>query len=116
MKKLVVTLAAWVVAATGAPAMAIEEPQFEVIHVTDDYEIRRYDPFIVAEVDVPGDSGDAGNRAFRILADYIFGNNAPGEKMRMTAPVVSDARRLPVKAGVREDSYRRNRTPRRAVC
>lgn len=73
--------------------MAIEEPQFEVIHVTDDYEIRRYAPYIVAEVDVAGDMGDAGNSAFRILADYIFGNNEPGQKMQMTAPVVSDAPR-----------------------
>ena len=95
--------------------MAIEEPQFEVIHVTDDYEIRRYDPFIVAEVDVPGDSGDAGNRAFRILADYIFGNNAPGEKMRMTAPVVSDARRddrgLSTYAFVMESRYSMDNLP-----
>ncbi len=73
--------------------MAIEEPRFEVIHVANNYEIRRYEPFIVAEVDVPDDAGNAGNRAFRILADYIFGNNEPGEKMRMTAPVVSDAPR-----------------------
>ena len=93
MKKLLIALVALVAAATGAPAMAIEEPQFEVIHVADDYEIRRYAPFIVAEVDVRGDSGNVGNRAFRILADYIFGNNEPGEKMRMTAPVVSDAPR-----------------------
>jgi hypothetical protein len=93
MKKLVIALVAWMGAVIGAPAVAVEEPQFEVIHLADDYEIRRYAPFIVAEVDVPGDSGDAGNRAFRILADYIFGNNEPGEKMRMTAPVVSDAPR-----------------------
>lgn len=82
-----------IVAAAGAPAVAIEEPRFEVIHITDDYEIRRYDPYIVAEVDVQGDLGDSGNRAFRILADYIFGNNEPGRKMQMTAPVVSDAPR-----------------------
>jgi hypothetical protein len=73
--------------------MAIEEPEFEVLRFTDDYEIRRYAPFIVAEVDVDGNMSDAGNRAFRILADYIFGNNQPGEKMQMTAPVVSNAPR-----------------------
>lgn len=82
-----------IIIGAGAPAMAIEEPQFEVIHATDDYEIRRYAPYIVAEVDVRGDMGDSGNRAFRILADYIFGNNEPGQKMQMTAPVVSDAPR-----------------------
>ncbi len=93
IRRLATLFVATIIATAGAPAMALEEPQFEVIHVTDDYEIRRYAPYIVAEVDVPGDPGDSGNRAFRILADYIFGNNEPGQKMQMTAPVVSDAPR-----------------------
>jgi hypothetical protein len=70
--------------------MAIEEPEYEVIRATEEYEIRQYAPFIVAEVDVDGDAGSAGNRAFRILADYIFGNNEEGLKMQMTAPVVAE--------------------------
>ncbi len=68
-------------------AMAIEEPSFEVLHVADDYEVRRYAPFIVAEVDVEGPMDDAGGTAFRILAGYIFGDNEPRVKMAMTAPV-----------------------------
>ena len=68
-------------------AMALEEPEFDVIAATDDYEIRRYLPYLVAEVDVAGDSAD--NRAFRMLAGYIFGDNAGREKMQMTAPVES---------------------------
>lgn len=70
-------------------AMAIEEPVYEVVAEREEYEIRRYAPYIVAEVDVSGDRSDAGNRAFRILAGYIFGDNEPGEKMQMTAPVES---------------------------
>ena len=70
--------------------MAIEEPEYEVIRATDEYEIRQYAPFIVAEVDVDGDAGSAGNRAFRILAGYIFGDNEEGLKMEMTAPVVAE--------------------------
>ncbi len=89
MGKLVAIVFSAILLTSGKPAMAIEEPAFEVIRATDDYEIRRYEPFIVAEVDVEGDSGSAGSRAFRILADYIFGNNARQEKMQMTAPVVS---------------------------
>ena len=69
--------------------MAIEEPDYEILLTTKYYEIRRYEPYIVAEVDVEGDMGKAGNKAFRILAGYIFGNNQPGEKMAMTAPVES---------------------------
>ena len=73
--------------------MAIEEPGYEVLLTTKYYEIRRYEPYLVAEVDVEGDMGKAGNKAFRILAGYIFGNNEPGEKMAMTAPVESQPKR-----------------------
>lgn len=76
-------------ASNWSQAMAIEEPEYAVIHATDDYEIRRYAPYIVAEVDVPGGFGEAGNTAFRQLAGYIFGDNEPQEKMAMTAPVES---------------------------
>lgn len=75
----------------GGAALAIEEPTYEVIDSTESYEIRRYAPFMIAEVDVSGDMNAAGSEAFRILAAYIFGDNAPGEKMQMTAPVVSGA-------------------------
>ena len=68
-------------------AMALEEPEFAVLATTDDYEIRHYPPYIVAEVDVAGGSAD--NRAFRMLAGYIFGDNDGEEKMAMTAPVES---------------------------
>ena len=69
--------------------MALEEPQFDVVRRTDDYEIRLYASHLVAEVDVDGDHDEAGNRAFGILAGYIFGDNGSAEKMAMTAPVTS---------------------------
>ncbi len=69
--------------------MAIEEPAYEVLLETKHYEIRRYQPFIVAEVDVDADFKRAGNSAFRVLAGYIFGDNEPQQKMQMTAPVES---------------------------
>ena len=78
-----------IVLLAAQPAMAIEEPAFDVLHATDDYEIRRYAPYIVAEVDVEGEAKKAGGDAFRILAGYIFGKNEPGTKMSMTAPVTS---------------------------
>ncbi len=74
---------------TGEKAMALEEPQYEVLASADDYEVRRYDPYIIAETDVEGTFKTAGNKAFRILAGYIFGDNRASEKMAMTAPVES---------------------------
>ena len=73
----------------GSPAMAIEEPSYEVLLETQHYEVRRYEPYIVAEVDVDDDFKRAGNSAFSVLAGYIFGDNASQQKMNMTAPVES---------------------------
>jgi hypothetical protein len=77
--------------------MAIEEPSYEVLERASAYEVRRYAPYLVAEVDVEGDFDEAGNEAFRLLAAYIFGENQGEEEMRMTAPVES----RPKEEGVR---------------
>ena len=73
----------------GTAAMATEEPAYDVLLETRHYEVRRYQPYIVAEVDVDEDFERAGNSAFRVLAGYIFGDNEPQQKMNMTAPVES---------------------------
>ena len=71
--------------------MAIEEPQYTVIESGKDFEIRQYQPYIVAEVTVDGSMRQSGNSAFQILAGYIFGNNRSSTKMNMTAPAESQA-------------------------
>jgi hypothetical protein len=68
-------------------AMAIEEPAYEVVQRLDGAEVRQYAPYVVAEVVVPGPADDAGNRAFPILAGYIFGKNRGERRFDMTAPV-----------------------------
>jgi hypothetical protein len=68
-------------------AVAIEEPKYTVEKKRDTYEIRSYDSMIVAETTVEAGFGEAGNKGFRILADYIFGNNTSRKKIEMTAPV-----------------------------
>jgi hypothetical protein len=70
-------------------AMALEEPEYTVAETFDDFELRHYPPYLVAEVDVQGNFDEAGNDAFRILAGYIFGENQSATKMSMTAPVES---------------------------
>ena len=76
-----------------APAMAaddIESPKFEVALTGDAAELRRYAPMIAAEVRVEADDLDsAGSMGFMPLANYIFGNNKPGERIQMTAPVTA---------------------------
>ena len=71
--------------------MATEEPNYTVLSQIDDFELRRYDKQLVAQTLVSGDQDSASREGFKVLADYIFGNNtAPAggsSKISMTAPV-----------------------------
>jgi hypothetical protein len=63
------------------------EPRYEVLESYDKIELRLYEPFLVAEVECPGLRKESIRSGFRILADYIFGNNAASEKWPMSVPV-----------------------------
>ena len=76
----------------GRTAMAIEEADYAVVEKEGDFELRQYEPFIVAETIVDGDFSDVGNVGFRRLYDYISGNNQKKESISMTAPVTQEAR------------------------
>jgi SOUL heme-binding protein len=69
-------------------AQALEQPQYTVVQKSELYEIRKYEPYIVAEVVVPGPESEAGGQAFSLLGGYIFGKNKGERKLEMTAPVV----------------------------
>jgi hypothetical protein len=72
-------------------AMAIEEPKYTVIEKSGAFELRAYSPKIVAETRVSGSLDKASSAGFRLIANYIFGNNTSrtggSEKISMTAPV-----------------------------
>jgi len=89
MKKGVffVLLIGLIVVVSWNPLGALEEPKFEVIKTYEGFELRKYQPHIVAQTIVNGNFDNSGNRAFRILAGYIFGKNKQEVKMAMTAPV-----------------------------
>jgi len=70
---------------------AIEEPDHEITRKFDNVELRRYAPYVVAEVVLDTSAEDAGNQAFPILAGYIFGKNKGERKFAMTAPVTQTA-------------------------
>jgi hypothetical protein len=80
-------IAALLLAATAMTSHAIEEPDFQVVQRLDAVEIRQFAPDVGAEVTVSGPADSAGNRAFPLLAGYIFGKNKGERKMAMTAPV-----------------------------
>lgn len=78
-----------------------QEPTFAVEEKEGDFEIRRYDPHLAAEVITTGDRSTAITSGFKLLADFIFGNNQrqnqkfstseisenKGQKIVMTVPV-----------------------------
>ncbi len=79
---IVVGLILW-----GPIVSNVEQPGYQVLLSEGKIEVRKYNPMIVAEVFVKGDRKDAINQGFRLLADYIFGNNINNGNISMTAPV-----------------------------
>ncbi len=76
--------------------MAAEEPKYELIEKSGEFELRQYQPMLIAEVLVDGDMDQASGKGFRLIADYIFGNNitetGSSKKIKMTAPVTIEPR------------------------
>jgi hypothetical protein len=71
----------------GGNAVATEEPKYEVVKNYPEFELRDYAPYLVAETEVSGEFDDVGGKAFRILVDFISGNNQRRQSIEMTAPV-----------------------------
>ena len=84
---IIIALIAVGLVSVGPIMSNVEQPNYEVIFADNNFEIRTYDPVIIAEVVVRGERKAAINDGFKLLADYIFGNNSVNEKVSMTAPV-----------------------------
>jgi hypothetical protein len=76
----------------GSSGVGIERLQYSVLEKEGRFELRLYQPCIVAETVVESDFGDAGNTAFRKLYKYISGENRKKEAIPMTAPVNQESR------------------------
>lgn len=70
------------------PTRNIAMPEYTVVETKQDYEIRRYDSFIVAETRREGSHSEAMSDGFNELFRYISGDNASTSKISMTAPVL----------------------------
>lgn len=85
--------------ATPMTTHAIGEPAYTVTRTIGDIEERLYEPYVVAEVRVPGPASAAGNAGFRILAAYLFGKNRGDRRLEMNAPVTQIAAPTTLAAG-----------------
>lgn len=68
-------------------AQETEQPNFSLLIQEGPIEVRKYTPMIVAQVTVSGERRRAMSGGFRLIADYIFGNNISSNKIAMTSPV-----------------------------
>jgi hypothetical protein len=76
---------------TTGEVMALEEAKYTVIMKEGNYQLRQYEPHILAETMVEGDFDKAGNEGFRRLFKYISGENQKKQSIAMTTPVSQDA-------------------------
>jgi hypothetical protein len=98
----------------GGFALAYEEPKYDIIKQYNDFELRRYSPYIIAETVVSGTFDEVGNKAFRILFKYISGANLKKTEIPMTAPVnqspmVSSGEKIEMKAPVVQTPQGKNK-------
>lgn len=84
----------------------VEQPKYKVLRTKGNIEVREYEPMIVAEVEVSGERKEAIRQGFRILADFIFGNNVSNKRMEMTAPVTNQlSEKMAMTAPVMQEKY-----------
>lgn len=67
-----------------------EEPDWLSLRKEDNFELRKYPELLAASVTVEGVDEKAANKAFSILAAYIFGKNRSRQKIAMTVPVTEE--------------------------
>jgi len=68
---------------------SVEKPRHRLLEQDGQFEVRDYPELLVAEAKVAGDRAYALDRGFEQLADYIFAKSRDGQKVSMTAPVLS---------------------------
>lgn len=87
-KKILVTLVLLLPFCVGScVTVGIEKPKYTVVQKQGKFEVRQYEPQMMAETVVDAGFEDAGNAAFRRLFNYISGENRTKESIKMTAPV-----------------------------
>lgn len=99
-----------IVGVLAGPVMSnVEKPDYKVIQTEQNIEIRQYEPMIIAEVEVDGKREDAIRDGFRLIADYIFGNNTVQRDIAMTTPVQQqESQKIAMTAPVQQQSTGRS--------
>jgi hypothetical protein len=67
----------------------LDGPRYQTQRVDGAFELRQYQPFVIAQTAMTSAKRKGMSGGFRVLAGYIFGGNQPAERLPMTAPVVT---------------------------
>jgi hypothetical protein len=92
--------------------VAIETLNYSVLEKEGNFEIRDYDSYVVFEVTVSSGFDSALQQGFRVLADYIFGNNRKKQHISMTSPVIqsrTESERIEMTTPVLAQKYEGNK-------
>ena len=69
----------------------LETPKYELIDKDRLFEIRMYEPMIIAITEINSSYSQSATTGFRRIANYIFGGNDQNMEIAMTAPVLSSS-------------------------
>jgi len=69
-----------------------QRQEFRVLRTYSDFELREYQPCVIAEVKVSAQYSTASSAAFGSLFKYISAGNKASQKIAMTAPVIAAQR------------------------
>jgi hypothetical protein len=87
-----------------------ESPAYSVEKKEGNFEIRKYEDYVLAQVDVNADYKRAMSMGFSILAGYIFGGNTKKTKIPMTTPVtginIHKSENIPMTVPVTEEKIK----------
>ncbi len=86
---LIIVIAFSFILASFLKGEELYEPEYKLIDKKDNIEIRQYSDIILATTRVDRSYEEATTPGFRVLANYIFGNNNSSEEIPMTAPVLT---------------------------
>lgn len=66
----------------------VEEPRYTAVRTEDEFEVRRYEAYVVAELVVPGPADNAANAGFHVLTEYRSGKNSARRSFGTNSPVI----------------------------
>ncbi|MEY4900987.1 MAG: hypothetical protein RL741_1303 [Actinomycetota bacterium] len=68
----------------------VKEQKYSVVNSFAGFELRNYEPCVLADIEITSNFEKAGNAGFGPLVGYIGGQNQPGTKISMTSPVIQE--------------------------